>query len=796
MRSIFSLVFRFSVKLGLTIAIGIGSGSVLAVYFHYARQLPELSQALDYRPPLISSIFDRKGNLLANFAKERRILVPLSQIPELMQNAIIAIEDEHFYSHHGIDFPGIMRAAWKNFMAGEIVQGGSTITQQLAKSLFLTRERTVSRKIKEALLAIQLENALTKSRILELYLNQVYFGSGAYGIESAARTYFNKSCSELTLSEAALLAGLPKAPSRFSPLRDHDPAVSRRNTVLHRMAVNNYIPAETAQKAMTEEILLDPSPRLENKAPYFVEVLRRTMEDEFGPDYIYNEGLSIHTTLDLGYQTIGEIQVREGLDRVDRKRGWRGPSNTIELADEPPVIGRLTGARVLNVGRDRLTLDIGGLETTLLFKNIWVKNRDLIQLKPGDRVGCIVEAYESGGGNLKIESCRLAQEPQVEGSLVSIDPATGEILAWVGGYDFSRSQFDRVSQSRRQPGSAFKPFIYATALNGRFTASDIIYDSPIIIEKTWEISPEMEESETDPNAVEETEKEYWKPHNYSEEFFGATTMRVGLAKSRNIISIHLLEAIGVSDVIRIASKLGIQSPLSPTLSLALGASEVTLLELTRAYGGFATLGMAAEPMMVRQIVDRDGYVVKEYYPVVRRALDDKTAYLTTFLLQGVIQHGTGFAARSLNRPIGGKTGTTNNYHDAWFIGFSPQIVTGTWVGMDMLESIYPRATGASAALPIWMGFMEKVLPDYDIRDFQMPPGIVLFDVCMDTGQLATEQCETVINEAFLEGREPVQYCEKHRPISRTTKIGIGLDWDKLEVEESTAPVVDLEQLAP
>jgi penicillin-binding protein 1A len=784
-------LINFILRILFTITIGVGFGSTLAIYIHYAEQIPELNKALNYEPPLITYVYDREGSLLAEFSRERRIILPISQIPEIMQNAIIAIEDEHYYRHHGIDFPGIARAAWKNFLAGNIVQGGSTITQQLAKSLFLTRERTLPRKIKEALCAVQLEKVLTKSRIMELYLNQVYFGSGAYGIECASRTYFNKSTSELSLSEAAMLAGLPKAPSKYSPLRNPDLAESRRNLVLQRMKVNHFISESEAEAALSEPIILNPARRKPNEAPYFVEVLRRKLEAEFGSEYLYSAGLHIHTTLNLAFQKHAKQELVKGLDFVDRKRGWRGPNLQYELVSQPPEEGILAGAEILDVQADYLTLQCGGLSSTLFFKDIWVKNRDLRQLKPGDRIGCIVDEYDRTATELSIKKCHLAQQPEVEGALLSLDTHTGEILAWVGGYNFSRSQFDRVSQSRRQPGSAFKPFIYAAALDGEFTASDVIYDSPIVIEKTWELEEddELDDGDSDGEDEEEDEKEYWKPHNYSEEFFGATTLRVGLAKSRNIVSIHLLRDVGVSNVIRIANQAGILSPLSPTLSLALGSSEVTLLELTQAYGTFATLGKSAEAMMIRQILDRHGSVIKEYYPSIRRAMREDTAFLTTNLLTGVIQHGTGFSARELGRPMGGKTGTTNHYHDAWFIGFTPQVVTGTWVGMDILEPIYKRATGASAALPIWKGYMGSIINEYEAADFDIPEGIVFEDVCMDTGQLATPRCEKIIHEAFREGREPIVNCEKHQLRNRRANVGVSVEWDSIDGSEATEPAI-------
>ncbi len=752
--------FVFLLKLILVIVVGLCAGGVTAVYFHFSSQVPELDSAVYYEPAISSKVYDRHGRLLAEFAREKRIIIPLSDVPMVMRNAIISVEDEHFYSHNGLDLPGIARAAWKNYQAGEVVQGGSTITQQLAKSLFLTRERTLQRKIKEALLAYRLEEELTKNRILELYLNQVYFGSGAYGIESAARRYFSKSASQLNLKESALLAGLPKAPSRFSPLRNPDQTLSRRNLVLMRMAENGFITSENARKLSREDLGINPGTGTKIEAPYFVEVIRRELEQEFGADILYMSGLQIITTLDLEFQKVAEDAVQWGLHEVEKRRPWRGPISDLKLAVSPPEIGDPAGVEITEVGRDRLKLNIAGIEHEILFKDIWVKNRDLKKLIPGDRVWCIVDEYKEEGETPDIVHCRITQEPEVEGSLVALDPNNGEILAWVGGYDFFRSQFDRVSQSKRQPGSAFKPIIYAKALDEKYSASDVIYDTPIVIEKTWGKETKDEQVSADSNPEDGDEVEYWKPHNYSEEFYGATTIREGLTLSRNIISIHLLDNIGVKNVIQMARRLGIKSPLTNSLSLALGASELTLLEITQAYGSFATLGVRAKPLKLKMILDRNDRVIREYYPSLRRSIRATTAYLITYLMQGVIQHGTGISARRLNRPLGGKTGTTNNYHDAWFVGFTPDVVTGVWVGLDQLQTISKRATGASTALPIWLRFMEKILESYEVKDFEIPPGITHLRVCRKSGLVAISDCEKTILEAYTEGTEPLSECDQ------------------------------------
>ncbi|MCD4654151.1 transglycosylase domain-containing protein [bacterium] len=747
---------------------GLGSGIFVAGYLHYSSQLPELDTALNYQPSLITHVFDRNGELLAEFADEYRIPVPLSDVARVMQDAIIAIEDKNYYSHRGLDLEGILRAAWINYQAGDVVQGGSTITQQLAKSLFLTHERKLSRKIREAILAFRLEEELTKNRILELYLNQVYFGSGAYGIESASRRYFNKSAADLEINEAAMLAGLPKAPSTFSPLINPELAKNRRNLVLQRMFDSGIITKEQADQCMKMDLRLNPKSRFTVQAPYFVEVLRRSLEEEYGHEVLYRNGWDIHTTLDINYQRVAEKAVTSGLLTIEkRRRQWRGPVKGTP-DKKPPKIGFPALAVITNVNKKSLSLNCAGMDVVLQFKDIWIKNRDLLQLTPGDKVYYVVMEYEEPDRRA-IKSGKIVQAPVPDAALLSMNVQTGEVLAWVGGYSFWRSQFDRVSQAIRQPGSAFKPFIYAQALDTYFTAADVLYDTPIVVEKTWKTKSEIiaeknrkkaiAAGDLDPDEIDILEDiEFWKPHNYSEEFFGATTLRQGLAKSRNIMSIHLLRKLGSPSVIRLARRLGIKSPLTNSLALALGSSGVTLLELTQAYGAIANLGYRTEPLMIRQIVDRDGRIVKEYYPALRPTLSPETAYLTPNLLRAVITQGTGFSANELGYPLAGKTGTTNNYYDAWFMGYSPHIITGVWVGVDKVEEIFKRATGASAALPIWKEYMKYVLADFEPEPFPVPDNIVFARVCRKSGLLATPNCEKTILEAFRIGTTPLEYC--------------------------------------
>ncbi|MBN1295726.1 transglycosylase domain-containing protein, partial [bacterium] len=794
---------RWAVMVLLALLAGGSGGAFLAGYLHFSAQLPELNAALNYRPSLITHIYDRHGCVLAELAVERRFPVPLAEIAPCMHKAIIAIEDENFYSHRGLDLEGILRAAWINFLAGDVVQGGSTITQQLAKSLFLTHERTMNRKIKEAILAYRLEEELTKSRILELYLNQVYFGSGAYGVEAAAQRYFSTSARNLELHQAALLAGLPKAPSRFSPLVNPDLALHRRNQVLQRMAEAGFISGEEAGQCIAKDLQLHAKPAPGVKAPYFIEILRRQLEREFGADTLYRAGWDIYTTLDLAYQEAAETAVRNGLlDIEKRRRQWRGPVQ-LPASDRVPEPGEPAVWTVAATGDSWLTLVCSEVDVRLNFRDIWIKNKDLILLNPGDRVWFVVDEY-TDEERTAVRAGRIIQEPVAEAALVSMEVATGEVVAWVGGYSFWRSQFDRVTQAVRQPGSAFKPFIYAQALDTRYTAADVIYDTPIVVEKTWKTPAEMAaeqerrkaiaEGRVDLDAVDTLEDiEFWKPHNYSEEFFGATTLREGLAKSRNIMSIHLMRELGPSTVIQMARRLGITSPLTETLALALGSSGVTLMELTEAYGALANLGIRAEPMMIQRIIDRDQHIVKEYYPALRPSIRPETAFLTTHLLQAVITEGTGFSAHHLGVPLAGKTGTTNNYFDAWFMGYSPRIVSGVWVGMDELEPIFKQATGAAAALPIWQAYMAHVIQDDGPIPFPEPEGIVFATICRNSGLLATPACQAQVREAFRIGTIPLDYCDR---CGKTAGVGAkstftNLDWDAVpQNRESPTPVPD------
>ncbi len=598
----------------LSITFGVLAGLGL---FHLS-DIPKIQSLEEYHPYETSRVYSKDGELISEFYIERRTVIPFSEIPKYMKNAILAVEDARFYSHPGLDIPGVIRALWADIKAREIIQGGSTVTQQLSKMLFLKPEKSLSRKIKEAFIALQIEKKYSKDEILNQYLNQVYFGSGAYGIEAASQTYFGKKTNDLTLSESALLAGLPKAPTTFSPFRNPEKSRLRRSHVLRRMVDTGYITEKESEKAAKDPMPVPPKLGL-NKAPYFVEFIRQEMEGRYGRN-VYIGGLNIYTTLDLKVQEIAEKALSKGLRSIDDRHKKR---NT-----------------------------------------------------------------------------------PVQGALIAIDPGTGYIKAMVGGRDFYESQFNRTYQALRQPGSAFKPFVFLTALENGFTPDDIVIDSPVFY-------PGSKKGMT------------WSPMNFSGNFQGPVTLRKAMAESINAVAVKLIDKVGVNTTVEYAKKLGIKSDLKPYLSLALGSSDLTLIEITSAYGVFAKLGIKSSPMAVIKVTDRMGKVFEENFPFTEEVIKPEIAYLITDLLRGVVEQGTGWKAKVLGRPVAGKTGTTNEYTDAWFIGYTPTLVAGVWVGYDDHRSIGSKETGARAALPVWIDFMKESLKDIPSEDFTPPEGIVI-----------------------------------------------------------------------
>ena len=738
-----------------------------AWYIFIIKDLPTLSTIQDYQPNLVSNVYSRDGQIIGEFYIERRVVVPLNKIPRHLINAFLAAEDSKFYEHEGVSYTSILRAFYKNLVAGRIVQGGSTITQQLARSFFLTSERKISRKVREVILAYRIEKQLDKDGILNLYLNQIYFGNGAYGIQTAAEAYFGKDVEDLDLAESSMLAGLPKAPSKYSPFVNYELSKKRQQFVLGRMVEEGYITEETAEKAFNRKIKLRPK---EIKSlwvgPYFTEHVRRYIEEKYGDDVLYKGGLQIQTTLDVDVQKAANAAVRDGLRAYDRRRGYRGPLMTlktdeeieafraewdIRLQDEPLEDAGIYQGVIMevNLKNKSLKVDIGSVHGTIEWPDHdWAKLSNTSNDPDGGKVEKFEKLFNRGDvvevmvkalpydRTLSIP-LRLEQPPLIEAGLVAMDQATGFVRAMIGGNDFAKTQFNRAVQALRQPGSAFKPIIYAAAVDNGYTPASIVMDSPLIFE-----DKEKEES--------------WRPRNYDEQFYGPTTVRDAIARSRNVITVKILKDIGVEHALSYARQLGLTAPLANDLSLALGSSAVNLLELTTAYATFANLGIRPEPLFVVKITDKEGNLLEENVPVSTVALSPQTAYIMTSLLEGVVEHGTGQRAKALGRPAAGKTGTTNNLNDAWFLGYVPGLTAGVWVGYDDEQQLGKGETGAMAALPIWVKFMGGALGGTAIRDFPIPEGLEFAKIDPETGLLATASTETPVFEIFKAGTAPTE----------------------------------------
>lgn len=648
------------------IGLGAGFGGIYSLN----KRLPSLEPLEDYGSLKLwevpTKIYAANGELIGELFVKRRELVKLSQIPKNLIKAAIAVEDASFYEHQGIDLKGIIRAFFANLRAGRIKEGGSTITQQLAKLAFLSHEKTYSRKIAEILLSLKIERRYTKDEILERYFNKVYFGHGAYGVEAAANFYFNKQVEELSLAECALLAGLPKAPSYYSPISHLEEALRRQATVLRRMVkVGDITPEEEIEAKMEIRSVLEkkkeePRTTTLNKATYFVEYVRQELEKTYDPSAIYKGGLRIYTTLDLAMQ---------------------------EAAQDA----------------------------------LWKRLKDLNKDK------------KEG-------------QPRVEGALIAIDPRTGQIKAMVGGSGFKlNNQFNRAIQAKRQAGSAFKPFLYAAAIDSGWTPASTFVDEPA----TFKIAGAKD----------------WTPKNYYEDYQGEVTLRTALEKSINVVSAKLINRLTPTKVVRYAHQMGIKSSLAPTLSLALGTSSVSLLEMTSTYGVFANSGIRVEPLAVQSIKDREGNLLEKKNSYEQEAISKEVAYVLTAMMTGVVQRGTAYQAvgSRFNRPCAGKTGTTDDFVDAWFIGFTPQLVAGVWIGYDEgRKSLGIGMTGGVVAAPVWTDFMEVALKDEPVMEFSPPSNVSFVSICKETGLLATPNCPYPIREVFLAGSQPTTYCTKHQ----------------------------------
>jgi len=762
--NIFLWFVRLIVLIILSSAIALGG-----IYFYLSRDLPKISSLIDYRPPVITTVYSDDNRKIAEFYNERRIVIPLSEMPEMIINAFIAAEDARFFKHKGIDFLSIIRAYFKNIEAGAIVQGGSTITQQVTRSFLLTPEKNYTRKIKEAILAYRIDKKFTKEEILFLYLNQIYLGHGAYGVEAAAENYFGKSAKDLNLAECAILAGLPQAPSRYSPFKSPEKATQRQIYVLNRMIAEGYITNIQATEAINTK--LDIKPRRNwyiEKVPFYTEHIRRYIEKKYGSEALYNDGLKIYTAVNIEMQKTARKEIETGLRALDKRQGYRDPLKHLseeeieafsielrkKLEENPVEEGKIVNGVVIEVNdsNDTAIVRIGNTQGIIYINSMrWARKPDIevpyyeSRVKhPGEVLDIgdvILVKFKNKITDSDLWELELEQEPNAQAALLSIEAETGNVKAMVGGRDFRKSQFNRAIQSRRQPGSAFKPIIYAAAIDKGFTPASVIIDSSIVFE------------DSEHNFI-------WKPKNYEEKFHGPTLMRDALAKSRNVVTIKILKNIGIDYAINYARKLGITSNLSRDLSIALGSSGISLLEIVKAYSVCANLGYLIEPVFITQIIDRNGNVLEEVAIKRKKVIDQSTAYIITSMLEGVVKYGTGRRVRKLNRPVAGKTGTTNNLHDAWFVGYTPRYVTGTWVGFDDESSLGKGETGSKTASPIWLGFMKYVLADKPVRVFHIPEGVVFSKIDAETGLLPIPESKRTIFECFKEGTVPTEYTTK------------------------------------
>jgi len=741
---------RFLVPALLATALVLGAGTGLTL----EATLPSVESLREWRPSTVTTIRAADGSVLSRIGEEKRIVIEFGKIPKWFIQAIVATEDSHFYGHIGIDPLGIARAALSNITSGRLrSQGGSTITQQLARNLFLNPDKTVKRKVQEAILAVQLERGYTKQEILTYYANQVYLGHGRYGIEAAAEFYFSKPAKDLSLAQCALLGGVVQAPDRLSPIRHADQALKRRAHVLSRMVEEGYVSAHDAELARNEPLELTASSEGKLVAPYFVEEVRRYLLKTYGEEALYREGLTAETTLDPEAQKEAEEAVRDGVLELDRRRGFRRRWKNVAAKGPltayldpawaaPPDPGRIVPGLVLASATTSAELRVGAWRVTLKPADVAWSGRLAMTavMKPGDLVPLRVTRRLDSQNRLEVE---VMPWPEVEAALVAIDSATGEVRALVGGFDFERSEFDRAVQARRQAGSAFKPFLFSAAIDSGMTPSDVIVDEPTVL-----IDPQTNQP--------------YQPENYYRDYSGRTTLRAALEESRNIVAVLLLDQVGYKPVIERARAMGITTPLAPYPSMALGAFELSLLEITSAYSVYPNQGVRVEPHFIRRVLDRDGNVLEEVKHEMHEVLKPETAFEMTWLLKGVAEEGTAAAVKSLGRPLAGKTGTTDDYADAWFVGFSPSLTCGVWVGTDRKETLGKGETGAKAALPIWISFFQKYLADKPTEDFIRAAGVNLVPVDRRTGLRAGADtgCDPadVILEAFIDGTEPVAAC--------------------------------------
>ena len=730
--------------------------SILSILWTYSNNIPDYKFLKNYKPPVSSKVYSGNGELVADFSKEKRIFVPYNSIPKIVINSFLSAEDKNFFSHPGVDAKGVMRAVVnnvKNIISSKRLEGASTITQQVAKNFLLSNEISLNRKIKEAILAFRIERALSKERILELYLNQIYLGSGAYGVAAASLEYFDKSIKDLNYAEAALLAALPKAPSRYNPYKDIELAKFRRNLVLKNLFDNDYIDEKTYQEIKREKITLNKSEKIFlEDAQYYIEDIRKNIIETLTYDKVYKQGFNINTPINLKLQKIATMTLRDGLISYDKRKGWRGSlANKKYTNDWFDDLKKFNLEKSINwnlaiikkINKFSVEIETNNKEDGIIeYKDIIWTKKEFDQLF---KLGDIIYVQK-----IKNDKFSLRQLPKINGGIVVMDPYTGRVLALSGGFSFKKSEFNRATQALRQPGSAFKPFIYALALENDFTPSSIILDAPLVLDQGVDLK-------------------MWKPENYGKKFYGPSTLRAGLEKSRNLMTVRIAQSLGINKIINFSKNLGIYENPDHLLSISLGSAETTLLKLTSAYSVFVNGGKLVSPIMIDRIQDSEGKTIfnnekrkctncdlisylSNDYPNIennyKQIFSSQTAFQMTSILEGVIQRGTGKKLKDLKLNIAGKTGTTNKNTDTWFIGYTSNLLIGVYVGADNPQPLGKFETGSKTALPIFKKFIKNAVKKSDARPFKAADGITMMVIDPSTGQKADFLSKNTIIEVY------------------------------------------------
>jgi penicillin-binding protein 1A len=774
-KKFFKKLFKLrTIVLGLVFLAAVLCGGIVGTYFAVKKTLPDISILETYEPAVLTAIYADDGKVIKAIGPEKRIVVSYDQIPENLRNAILATEDPRFFKHRGIDVRGILRAMRENVLkifSRRRFEGGSTITQQIARKLFLHPLPTVQRKLAEWFLAVRIERKYSKEKIFEMYCNQFEFGYGAFGVEAAAQLFFGKSVVDLTLEEAAVIAGILRGPSRYSPYRYPERVLERRNHVFNRMALEGMLTREKAEAAKKTRLDILPQDRGDSDiGAYFFEEIRRYIVNTYGEEALYRGGLKVYTTMNAAYQKHAEDALVRGLRDLDKRHGWRKDRPNLLANKEfqekgqkledywlkswfSPRIepGDILEGIVLAVGKKEGQVRVKNYRGTFTAEGLgWTGTRLLDRLvKPGDVVPVLVKSKNEDKKALLVS---LEQEPLAEGSFLAIEAKTGQIKAMVGGYSFRRSQLNRATQTARQAGSAIKPILYTAALENGFTAASRISDKPTDFEDKWS-------------------HEKWTPKNYDRIYKGTVTLRKGIEESRNIVTARILDHISPQVGVDYCRKFGISTTIYPYLSLALGVFDVSLIEMVSAYTAFPNKGVRIKPYFITRIESREGNILEENKIESEDVVSPQTAYLLTYLMQGVVERGTAMSASFLlnDKPLAGKTGTTDKYTDAWFIGFSPSLCAGVWIGYDDNRTLGSNEAGAAAALPVWTGFFKSLIDDEKklaadkrrevlLEEFEVPPNIIFRPIDRKTGLLAAPFCKWRFMEAFLEGTEPARFC--------------------------------------